>query len=282
MPNKFTRFIKTNKNRIDIINSSFSMLLGILLIVVLIFLAVTLANTTRTLVRSASTGIDRVHSTMTVVNDGLESVTKSFDTLSSSLQTMKGYISGIEPIVSSIQKIVGTDLVNLAEKGRDSLVAAAQGSKIVDDTLTFLSKVPLLNFEYKPKKTLNESLLDLSETFGSIPDSLSDLEKGLTTSTSDLDTFEDKFENLSGNVDDMKTNMSDTSLSIQGFLDNLERYKQDLPQTQKKIIIWISVITSILCLIILVWMINAVYTFIVAREGIISDRIANRKQPEAK
>lgn len=282
MANKFTRFIKNNKNRIDIVKSSFSILIDILLIALLIFLAVTLSNTTRSLVQSASVGIDRVHSAMTVVNDGLENVSKSFDTISSSLQTVKGYVSGIEPIMESVQKIIGTDLVNLAEKGRDSLLAAAQGSKIVDDTLTLLSKIPLLKFEYKPKKTLNESLLDLSDTFGSIPKSLSTLEEGLTTSTKDLDSFENKFEDLTTNVDNMKGNMADTGLSIRGFLDKLLQYKDSLPKTQRKIILWISVITSLLCFVILIWMINQVYSFIVAQEGLKSDRIAKKEQPEAK
>ena len=54
MANKFTRFIKNNKNRFDIVKSSFSILVGFLLIAALIFLAVTLSNTTRTLVSSAS------------------------------------------------------------------------------------------------------------------------------------------------------------------------------------------------------------------------------------
>ena len=280
MANKFTRFIKANKNRIDIIKSSFSIFLGILLIVALIFLAVTLSNTTRSLVQAASAGIDRIHETISLVNDGLENVSESFDIVSASLQTMKGYVSGIEPVLSSVKKIVGTDLVNIAERGRDSLLAAAQGSKIVDDSLTLLSRLPLIKFEYQPKKSLNESLLDLSDTFASIPESLNTLEVELTTSTKDLNSFEDQFEDLTKNVNNMKGTMSETSLSVRGFLDNLLRYKDELPKIQKNIIIWISIITSLLCLVILIWLLREVYCFIVAREGLLSDRITRDKKPE--
>lgn len=276
MPNKFTQFVKNNKYRLDIIKSSFSILLGIVLIALLIFLAVNLANTTRKVIVVASDGITRVHSTLSVVNDGLENVSKSFETLNTSLETVRSYVSGVEPILNTVKNFIGNDLSKLALDGRDSLVAAAQGSKIVDDALSFLSRIPLLKFEYSPKKTLNDSLLDLSETFGSIPDSLETLEKGLSTSTSNLETFDSKFTELSTNITDMKSNMSETKLSISSFLDKLDQHQQNLPKTQRTIIIWISVITGILCLIVLIWMLSQVYTFIVAREGLKSDRITKR------
>ncbi len=281
MLSKFAQFLKRNKTRIDLIKSSFSLLLSCAMIVLLILLAVRLANGTRKIIHAADNGIASLHQTLTTVNDGLESITDSFDTLKASLHTIDDYLHGIEPILESMTKFVGTDLTKIAQDGHNSLKAAAQGSKLLDDALTFFSRLPMINFNYAPKKTLNESLLELSETFASIPDSLTGLEEGLSNSASNISSFEDKFVDFHTNIDDIKTNVKDTGSSLESFITQLESYKQNLSEIQREIITWISIITSILCLLIIIWAVKQVYIFILALEAIKSDRIAMRKRPDA-
>lgn len=281
MLSKIADFLKRNKNRIDLIKSSFLFLLSCAMIVLLIILAVTLANGTREIIHTAENGIDSLHQTLSTVNDGLVSITDSFDTLKESLHTIDDYLFSIEPVLERITSFVGTDLAKIAQDGHDSLKAAAQGSKLVDDALIFFSRLPMVNFNYAPKKTLNESLLELSETFASIPESLSGLEEGLNSSASNIDSFENKFNDFHTDIDNIKTNVKDTGSSLENFITQLENYKQKLPELQRKTITWISILTSVLCLIIFIWALKQIYIFIIALEAIKSDKIAMRKQPES-
>lgn len=281
MPSKLVQFIKQNKTRIDLAKSGSLLILGIAMLVLLIVLAVTLANGTRELIHIASTGIDTLQETLSSVNDGLNNVSSSFDTLKDSLQTVKDYVYGIEPILENMTDLVGSDLVKIAQDGQNSLKAAAQGSKLVDDALTLLSRLPLLNFDYAPEKALNESLLELSETFGSIPESLSGLEKEISNSAANISTFDTNFVDFNTNIDDLKANVDNTGSSLEGFIDQLQSYQQKLPKVQRTIITWIAVITCALCLLLLIWMVNQFFTFIMALEAIKSDKIAMRKRPEA-
>ncbi len=273
MSNKFVTLIKNNKNRIDIIKSSFSILLGILLIALLIFLSVKLADATRKFVQVADNSIDNLRETLVIASDSIDNVAKSFDTLDSALITVQGYISEINPILSNVKNIISTDLLKLANEGRDSLLAAADGSKIVDDTLSLLSRIPLLNFSYEPKKTLNQSLTELSDTFATLPDSLTNLEEGLTTTNTSLEAFDNNFASFNANISNMKNNLLDVSESIEGFDQKLLNIQTDLPKTQRNIILWISIITVLLCLIVVAWIFSQIYTFIIARESLKSDRI---------
>lgn len=272
--------METNKYRINITKSIFSIILGIALVCWFIFLSVTIVNTTRQVLSIIDTNIDHIHSTISTINDGLESVSESFDTMNSSLQTVKSYVVGIEPVLDNISRFIGTDLTNLAESGRDSLVAAAQGSIIIDDTLTFLSKIPFLNFSYEPKQTLNKSLMDLSETFGNIPNSFSGFRNSLNSSTNNLGNLEQDFEDFSVNLDDMKENIKDTRLSLQEFSDEMDGYQSDLPQTQQKIITWTGVSTGIICFIIVIWIISNLYVIIASHNALKSDKIAMRTRRE--
>jgi predicted PurR-regulated permease PerM len=281
MPSKLVQFIKQNKTRIDLAKSGSLLILGIAMLVLLIVLAVTLANGTRELIHIASTGIDTLQETLSSANDGLNNVSSSFDTLKDSLQTVKDYVYGIEPILENMTDLVGSDLVKIAHDGQNSLKAAAQGSKLVDDALTLLSRLPLLNFDYAPEKALNESLLELSETFGSIPESLSGLEKEISNSAANISTFDTNFIDFNANIDNLKTNVDETGSSLEGFIDQLQSYQQKLPKVQRTIITWIAVITCALCLLLLIWMVNQFFTFIMALEAIKSDKIAMLKRPEA-
>lgn len=281
MPSKLVQFIKRNKTRIDLAKSGFSLVLGIAMLVLLIILAVTLADGTRELIRIASNGIDTLQETLSSVNDGLNNVSSSFDTLKGSLQTVKDYVYGIEPILENMTDLIGSDLVKIAQDGQNSLEAAAQGSKLVDDALTLLSRLPLLNFDYAPEKALNESLLELSETFGSIPESLSGLEKEISNSAANISTFDTNFVDFNTNIDDLKANVDNTGSSLEGFIDQLQSYQQKLPQVQRAIITWIAIITCALCLFLIFWLINQFFTFIMALETLKSDKIAMLKRPEA-
>jgi len=65
----------------------------------------------------------------------------------------------------------------------------------------------------------------------------------------------------------------DVSESIEGFDQKLLNIQTDLPKTQRNIILWISIITVLLCLIVVAWIFSQIYTFIIARESLKSDRI---------
>jgi len=281
MLSKLADYLKRNKTRLDLIKSSFSLLLACAMIGLLIFLAVTLSKGTRELIQIADNGIDSLYQTLSTVNEGLAGVTDSFDTLKDSLHTIDDYLTGIEPVLENMTQFVGTDLAKIARDGHDSLKAAAQGSKLVDDALSFFSRLPMVNFTYAPEKTLSESLLDLSETFASIPANLSGLEEGLSHSTTKISSFENNFVDLETNINTIKTKVEDTNTSLANFTSQLESYKLKLPEIQRKIISWISIITIVLCLIVIIWAGKQIYIFIIALEAIKSDKIAMREQPES-
>ena len=176
--------------------------------------------------------LDIVSETLLTTDDGLRVLDSTLGTVISDLSiientfmNLEGTITGISSSIDKSSKLIGDDLRLTIINTQSSLSAAASGAEIIDRTLTFLSKIPLIGVDYEPDVPLNISLNQAAESMDEIPTSFESMEQDLGETASGLLL-------LNTNISELADNLSELEDNIVGARDVLRDYRKIIADVQ--------------------------------------------------
>lgn len=160
-----------------------------------------------------------------VLDDTLGTVISDLSIIENTFVNLEGTIEGISSSIDKSSKLIGDDLRLTIINTQTSLSSAASGAEIIDKTLTFLSKIPLIGVDYDPDVPLNISLEQAAQSMDDMPPSFELMEQDLGETASGLLT-------LNANISDLAENMSELEDNIVGARDVLEDYRKIIADVQ--------------------------------------------------
>jgi chromosome segregation ATPase len=145
---------------------------------------------------------------LTLLDQAVDDLLSEFVIIEDSFDSLNMTLAGISNSLETSANLIGDDLKQTVGDTRTALDSAATTAELIDNTLTFLSKIPLLGVNYEPEVPLHISLNQVADNLETFPTTLDQIETGLNETTDGLES--------------LKTDLKDLSDQIQGFEDDLE------------------------------------------------------------
>jgi hypothetical protein len=187
--------------------------------------------------------IDQGSQTLTTTQAGLSVLSTSLDQTQQALRSMQttaddaaGAIDQTVPMAQSAAGLVGTDMTDIVKQTQTSLESARTSARFVDDTLGFISSLPIIGKRYAPTQSLSDSIDQVSKSLAGLPGSLAGLQTNLNTSADNLTTLRTQVQSLSGELHQMDMSAGEAKGVVQSYQtqvkamqDGLAGARVDLP-----------------------------------------------------
>ena len=256
MRDKLIQIAKNLDEKTKSIRFAFSVILGLTLIILLIIGRVNLGNQIRNIESALLNLIDQGRSSLTRFEESIPDLETTFTSFYNTLDGLQTSSGKLPQLLDNVGSFLGNDFVSIAVDGKKSLESAASGARIIDDTLSFLSRIPFLNVKYNPKQTLEQGLRQLADNFSAIPPGLEQIEQELQSATKNLESFSEFMQGINsslGNIENKITGLRSLTSDLRLRLDTLEtNLKQTVSNTQRNL----TILLIILILLILLWLFN--------------------------
>lgn len=188
-----------------------------------------------------SSVVDSLRNNLVLVDDGfnlldqtLIDVIANLDTIELAFESVNSTIDAVSLSLETSGDLIGDDVRKTVIDTQTALDSSASSAELIDNTLTFLSKVPLLGVDYEPEVPLHISLTTISGNLEEFPETLEEIEAGINETTEGLRTFKGNIEDLTTQVVNFKTDLEDTQTVIGDIDDSITELDNILKNLQGK------------------------------------------------
>jgi hypothetical protein len=168
--------------------------------------------------------IDLFDRSIHTTSDGLKAAELSLGKIRNSLGLVKAsthtLASSIEqtgPAIQSLSKLVGNDLPGIVTNTRQSLTAAEDSARLVDDTLRIVSAIPFIGSRYKPAVPLQQSVQNVNQSLQNLPASLFQMQQGILTADQNMQAFKKGIDELSLELDTFDSSLAESVSAVQQY-----------------------------------------------------------------
>jgi hypothetical protein len=131
--------------------------------------------------------LDTTSEALKVTSESLQSASDTVTTIERTSLSVAQTMSTTRTTVGSFANLMGKDLPTSIDATRTALKSAQSSAIVVDNVLTTLSKIPLINIRYNPDVPLNVALGDVAKSLDNLPPTFSTIERNLNTTGNSLD-----------------------------------------------------------------------------------------------
>ncbi|MEA3326448.1 MAG: hypothetical protein U9R53_03965 [Chloroflexota bacterium] len=180
--------------------------------------------------RNLSEMLDLFSTMLVTTGDGLSVMDSTIEKAKTNLTTIVTTFDNLDSTFDSISKsldtsasLIGDDLRLTVNDTQVALESSSSSAELIDKTLSFLAAIPLIGVDYQPEVPLHISLAQVAGNFEDIPDSLEDIEQGLTETTSGIDTLKGDLSGLTEEVQLLDDDLEDAQLVLMDYQETFDR-----------------------------------------------------------
>lgn len=170
--------------------------------------------------------LDTTSDALRVVSDSLRSASDTVTTLERTSLSVAQTMSTTRTTVGSFATLMGKDVPTSIDATRTALKSAQSSAVVVDDVLTTLSRVPLINIRYNPNVPLNVALGNVAASLDHLPPMFSAIEQNLNTTGNSLDQVVTNLNELPQTTQQVQRNIANAQKVVtryQGEVDGLQK-----------------------------------------------------------
>ena len=182
--------------------------------------------------RFASENLDTVVDTLVLANNTVFEINDALDTVEAAVVDSSQAISQMIPMMDQVTAVISQDVPQSLEAVQATIPDLVQVAKVMDDTLTTLSRfridetIPLVNYRiqydlginYNPVQPFDLSVQQMGDSMEGLPQQLRDME-GYTAVTQDnLQTIGDDLLAISQDLDDVNDQFSQLPPQLQEYI----------------------------------------------------------------
>jgi hypothetical protein len=174
--------------------------------------------------QSLSRNLDLIDSTLQTSADGLEIVSISLEQTIQTVALLKGasenLTASMESSIPSIEQsstLIEEDLVDVINNTITSLESSQASARLIDDTLGFITSLPLVGQRYAPALPLSESIGLVQNSLIGLPDSLIELGQGMRQTANNLRGIQTEIMALSADVQQAESSLTQSQEVIQEY-----------------------------------------------------------------
>ncbi len=175
-----------------------------------------------------SDSLNTTDQALTVAQRTLSDVHASFASLIGTVESIATSLRDGQPAVQSVVQLMRQDLPATIDTAHTAISSAAQTAKGVDDLLTQLARVPLINLDYRPSQPLAESITGIAATLNDLPAKLQDMAGNLETLSGDLSVVANQVDGMGVMIRQIDGNLGDIQSVLSSYQAQLARAKPAL------------------------------------------------------
>ena len=166
-----------------------------------------------------------------VTSDSLQSASATVTTIESTSLSVAQTMSTTRTTIGSFSILMGRDLPTSIDSTRTALKSAQSSAVVVDNVLTTLSRVPLINIQYNPDVPLNVALGNVAKSLDNLPPTFSTIERHLNSTGDSMDQVVTSLSELPKATQQVQRNIADAQQVVaryQGEVDGLQKLTQPI------------------------------------------------------
>jgi DNA repair ATPase RecN len=182
---------------------------------------------------AAVAGIDLFAETLNTTSDALKVTSASLQSASDTVTVVERTslsvaqaMSTTRTTIGSFAKLTGKDLPTSIDATRTALKSAQSSAVVVDNVLTTLSRVPLINIQYNPAVPLSTSLGDVSASLDNLPPTFNTIALNLNTTGEGLDQVVTNLNALPTTTRQVQQNIADAQQVVTRYQSEVDGLKQ--------------------------------------------------------
>lgn len=155
-------------------------------------------------------GLIVLDSTLENASDDLAIIEASFISLDSTFENVA--IS-----LENSSDLIGDDLRLTIIDSQTAISSAASSAEIIDNTLSFIARIPFVGADYQPDVPLHTSLTHVADTLGTIPESLDEIETSLDDTAESLRVTKSTLSDLSDNMGTLQEDLGNAQIILSNY-----------------------------------------------------------------
>jgi hypothetical protein len=172
--------------------------------------------------------VDNTSDALKVTSESLQSASDSVTMIERTSLSVAQTMSTTRTTVGSFATLMAKDMPTSIDATRTALKSAQTSAVVVDNVLTTLSRVPLINIRYNPDVPLNVALGNVASSLDNLPPTFGKIERDLNATGTSLDQVIADLTNLPKTIRPVQVNIADTQKVI-------ARYQRQVDGLQKLI-----------------------------------------------
>jgi predicted PurR-regulated permease PerM len=188
-----------------------------------------------------------------IVHDSLENTATGLDTLQQTTVAIGQTISDTVNLLEDTSTVIGQDVPQTIYSVQDSLAAAQQAAKVVDNVLRVLARIPFASgLAYNPDPPLDQTIADISTNLDDFPASLIKVGDQLKTSSENVSGMQANLDDLSAQLGDIQDNLTAMQVVVEDYQSLLDQASELTQNLYTDLPAWISSAAWIIT-VILIW-----------------------------
>jgi methyl-accepting chemotaxis protein len=214
-------------------------------------------GTTERLVNTAifaQRALDSTDDLLAVADSTLTQAEDNIALIADATQDVAETLKQTSTITTTVADAVGDEFTSVVDKTQTALGALESSAKLVDDTLSFISSIPLLGAKYSNQTPLYSSVVEINESLDEMPKTLKSLQDSLDSTANAFTGLNDSVSVLADNVAEIETSMKDAVAVVNRYQVLVDEAQVKTENMIEKLPRWISW-TAIGLTVLLVWLI---------------------------
>jgi hypothetical protein len=193
--------------------------------------------------------LDTTSDALRVVSDSLQSASDTVTTVERTTLSVAETMSTTRTTVGSFADLMGNDLPTSIDATHTALKSAQSSAVVVDNVLTMLSGVPLINIQYNPAVPLDVALGNVAKSLDNLPPTFSTIERDLNTTGDSLDQVVTSLNELPKTTQQMQRNIADAQKVVaryQSEVDGLQKLIKPIKSSLAKALMAVELASAFL------------------------------------
>ena len=193
--------------------------------------------------------LDTTSDALRVVSDSLQSASDTVTTVERTTLSVAETMSTTRATVGSFANLMGKDLPTSIVATHTALKSAQSSAVVVDNVLTMLSRVPLINIQYNPDVSLDVALGNVANSLDNLPPTFSTTERDLNIAGDSLDQVVTSLNELPKTTQQMQRNIADAQKVVaryQSEVDGLQKLIKPIKSSLAKALMAVELASAFL------------------------------------
>jgi uncharacterized protein YoxC len=186
----------------------------------------------------------------------LNDIEKNITQIHTSLEDATTVLQSTSTSASALAKIVGDDLPGVVGKTQTALGSMQKSAKLMDDTLTLISRIPFVGAPYRNDVPLQDSVAQVSKSLDTIPADLKTMQTQLTGTAASFESLQKDTARLSEDIGAIEKNLADAKKVVNDYQSILDDSQHRLDQLRGRVSGWI-LLCAWMGTVFLVWLLLA-------------------------
>ncbi len=172
-----------------------------------------------------------------VTYSALEGTVATIGALETTVETIAATVKSSTPLVEEIRVLMDENLPSTITSTEESLLTAAKSAEVIDSLLSTFSSLPFIgaSLDYDPEVPLSDSLGEVANSLGSLPESFSNMQDDLLMTSTNLQTFEADLTVMAASIGEIETSVAQYNDVISGYQKSLDEIQLQLFQVNDNV-----------------------------------------------